>query len=76
MTPDSALSTAPMLLTVAEVAERWRLSDETIHRWCRQGALPYVKMPGGLKRFRLDDIESFERSFTDQPPSDGGERVA
>lgn len=63
MAPEPAISTvAPTLLTVGEVAERWRLTDETIHRYCRLGVLPYVTLPGGLKRFRLDDIETFERS--------------
>lgn len=47
----------PDLLTVAEVAEALRLSDETIHRWARQGRLPYVDVLG-VKRFRRDQIEA------------------
>jgi excisionase family DNA binding protein len=65
MTPEPAQKTdrEPRLLTVAEVAERFRLSDETIHRWARAGRLPYVDMLG-VKRFRREDIEAIERGET------------
>lgn len=55
----------PELMTVAEVAEVLRIADETVHRWAREGKLPYVPMPSGLKRFRRADIESLLRG--DQP---------
>ena len=45
----------PDLMTVAEVAEALRLSDETIHRWCRAGRLEYVDVLG-VKRFHRDYI--------------------
>lgn len=54
----------PELLTVAEVAEALRISDETVHRWVRQGRLPAIRLPGGplersgLKRFRREDVEA------------------
>jgi excisionase family DNA binding protein len=48
------------LLTVAEVAARLRVSDETVHRWAREGSLPYVPLPSGTKRFRREDIEAIE----------------
>ncbi len=47
----------PELLTVAEVADALRLSDETVHRWCRVGKLAYVNILG-VKRFRREDIEA------------------
>lgn len=47
----------PELLTVAEVAEILRLSDETIHRWSREGRLEHVDVLG-VKRFRRDYIEA------------------
>ncbi|AYF30640.1 MerR family DNA-binding transcriptional regulator [Micromonospora tulbaghiae] len=47
----------PDLMTVAEVAEVLRLSDETIHRWARIGKLPYIDVLG-VKRFRRDVIEA------------------
>lgn len=61
MTPEPAHKTdqEPKLLTVAEVAERFRLTDETIHRWARNGRLPYVDVLG-VKRFKREDIEAIE----------------
>jgi excisionase family DNA binding protein len=59
----------PPLMTVAEVAERLRISDETVHRWSRDGLLPVVRLPTGLKRYRREDIEAIERG-------DSPERVA
>jgi excisionase family DNA binding protein len=47
----------PELMTVAEVAEALRLTDETIHRWCREGRIEYVNVLG-VKRFRRDYITS------------------
>lgn len=44
-------------MTVAEVAERLRLSDETVHRWARQGRLKYVDV-FGVKRFDRAYIEA------------------
>lgn len=46
----------PELLTVAEVAEALRLTDETIHRWAREGKIEYIDVLG-VKRFRRDYIE-------------------
>ena len=49
----------PDLLTTAEVAEKLRVTDETVHRWARQGVIPYIELPSGLKRFRRRDVEAF-----------------
>ena len=46
----------PQLMTVAEVAEALRLTDETIHRWARNGQLDYVDI-NGVKRFHRAYIE-------------------
>lgn len=46
----------PELMTVAEVAKALRLTDETIHRWSREGRLEYVNVLG-VKRFHRDYIE-------------------
>lgn len=51
------MTQVPELLTVAEVAEKLRLSDETVHRWARLGKLPYVDVLG-VKRFRSADIQA------------------
>ena len=46
----------PELLTPAEVGERLGVSDETIRRWAKSGALPSILLPSGRYVFRPDDI--------------------
>ncbi len=53
----------PELMTVAEVAEALRLTDETVHRWCRQGRLDYVDVVG-VKRFHRTYIEALLKTGT------------
>ncbi len=48
------------LLTTREVAERWRLSSRTILRYAHAGRLPSVRLPGGVVRFKLEDVEQIE----------------
>jgi excisionase family DNA binding protein len=45
------------LLTTAEVAERLRVGVSTVNRYARQGLLTAVKLPGGARRYRADDID-------------------
>lgn len=61
-----SMTQLPELMTVPEVAEALRLSDETVHRWARLGKLPVVNVLG-VKRFRRVDIEAIVRG--DQPES-------
>lgn len=64
--PSMSMSHLPDLLTVAEVAKVLRVSDETIHRWCREGRLQHVpNLP--LKRFRRDYIEALVAG--EEPPA-------
>lgn len=48
----------PEFYTVAEVAAKFAVTDETIHRWCRAGRLPFIALPSGLKRFRRDVVDA------------------
>jgi excisionase family DNA binding protein len=47
-----------VLLTTSEVAALLRLDESTIRRWASNGKLTPVVLPGGLLRFRREDIES------------------
>jgi len=49
----------PAYLTVAQLADRWQISQPTIRRWIRQGRLPHTKFVGGV-RFDLRDVENYE----------------
>jgi excisionase family DNA binding protein len=55
----------PELMTVPEVAEVLRLSDETIHRWAREGRLEHIDI-NGVKRFHRTYIEGLVRVDADQ----------
>jgi excisionase family DNA binding protein len=57
------------LLTAEQLAERWQVKPAHVYRLTRDGSIPAVRL-GRYYRFRLDEIEQFER--------DGGarERVA
>lgn len=44
------------LLTTAEVAERLRVSVATVNRYARIGDLPAIVLPGGQRRYRLEDV--------------------
>lgn len=45
------------LLTVNEVAARFRVNRRTITNWVRQKKLPATRTPGGHYRFRLSEVE-------------------
>jgi excisionase family DNA binding protein len=44
------------LFTVREMANKYRVSEETIRRWVRNKDIPYTPVgPFGLKRFKVTD---------------------
>jgi excisionase family DNA binding protein len=55
------------LLTVQEVARRYRVDDATVRRWIKSGVLEAVTLPGRGKRqvFRVkkSSLRKFEREF-------------
>ena len=56
----------PELMTVAEVAAVLRVTDETVHRWTREGRLR-AAFTIGRKRYRRSYIESLVQEDLDQP---------
>lgn len=47
------------LLTTAEVAQRFRVSEETVSRWAREGILTAIPLPSGRGyRFRKSVIDA------------------
>lgn len=47
------------LMTQAEVADVFRVSAVTVGKWADTGLLPHLKTPGGRRRFRREDVETF-----------------
>lgn len=53
-------------LTAARVAERWDCSEEHVTRLARARQLRAMKS-GRIWRFRLADVEAYERANTSEP---------
>ena len=57
MTPDDGRS-----LTVQQLAERWQRRPQWVTQAARQGKIPGAWKLGHLWRFRLEEIEAYERA--------------
>ena len=44
-------------LTVAEVAERFRVTTETVRRWIRNGELPVLDLGGPKAGYRIKESD-------------------
>ncbi len=53
------------LLTADQLALRWQVPKSHVYRLAREGAIPVVEL-GRYRRFRLDAIEQFEESFSNE----------
>jgi predicted site-specific integrase-resolvase len=49
-------------LTQEQLAERWQVSEASLERWRSEGRGPVHLKVGGRVRYRLTDIEAFERA--------------
>lgn len=58
---------APVLLTPAELARRWRITTRTLERWRLARAGPVWLLLNGTVRYRREDVLAFERARTRQP---------
>ena len=55
------------LLTAEDLAARWQVPTSHVYRLSREGRIPTVEL-GRYRRFRLDAIESYEKSFDNTIP--------
>ena len=51
------------LLTADQLAERWQVPTSHVYRLARENRIPTVEL-GRYRRWRLDAIEQYEKSFT------------
>lgn len=59
---------------VGQAADYLGVSAASLRHWSDQGRLPVYRTPGGQRRFRLSDLDSFMESMLDgpeQPPVAG-----
>jgi hypothetical protein len=59
------------LVTRRELADRWKLSIETLKRRERSGILPCLKLGRGV-RYRLSDVENLEADAEVQARTSSG----
>lgn len=63
--PAATSSTAAHYLNVAQVAERYGVSTDTVWRWSRGGDMPKpFKLSTGSTRWRLSDLIEHESQFS------------
>lgn len=61
--PDTGPALTGQLLTAEQLAERWQVRVSHVYRLAREGRIPTVEL-GRYRRWRLDQVESFERGET------------
>jgi excisionase family DNA binding protein len=44
------------ILVTREIAEAYRVTEQTVHRYRRDGKLPYIRLPGRGYRYRREDV--------------------
>ncbi|MCP1676650.1 putative DNA-binding transcriptional regulator AlpA [Natronocella acetinitrilica] len=52
-----------MYLSNNQVQKRYNISRTTIWRWTEKGIMPKPHDIGGLKRWRLDELERWEKKL-------------
>jgi excisionase family DNA binding protein len=67
--PPRTREAAAVRLTVAELADRMKVSVETVYAWNRDGSGPVPMRRGSFVRYRLEDVEEWERSLLRRQPA-------
>lgn len=62
-------SSVERLLTVEEVADRFRVKPRTVYRWLKSGQIKGIRTPGGQHRITAEAVrEEFERRVINEDP--------
>lgn len=48
---------APIFYRSSDVATRFRVTRRTVTRWATEGRLPYVRTPGGHRRYSIEAVD-------------------
>jgi excisionase family DNA binding protein len=59
-TVEKAEAPPTTVLTPEQLAERWAVTTMTLRRWCKEGTLKRMPMPGRAVRFALAEVIRFE----------------
>lgn len=55
-------------MTSGQVARLFGVATETVIRWADEGKLAHFRTPGGQRRYRREDVETFLRVSGGEPP--------
>lgn len=55
------------VMSVADLANRYQVSEATVHQWLYRGVAPRSLKIGRYRRFLVEDVLLWERSRADQP---------
>lgn len=53
------------MMTVTELAERWKINRKTVLNYIHQRRLPAIQTPGGNYRIRREVVEAWEQDSGD-----------
>lgn len=68
MTPTPSID--ERFLSTHDLADRYQVSVASVHQWLSKGTAPRSMKIGRHRRFRLDDVLSWEASRADSAPLD------
>jgi excisionase family DNA binding protein len=63
----NAADRSPSLLNVGQAADFLGVSAASLRVWSDQGRLTVYRTPGGQRRYRVADLESFIDSLRERP---------
>ncbi len=55
------------LLTPAQVAARFAVDPKTVTRWAKNGKLPFIRTPGGHRRYRESVVDNLIVETVENP---------
>ncbi|MGD9129273.1 MAG: helix-turn-helix domain-containing protein [Candidatus Woesebacteria bacterium] len=58
--------------TIEDVAVMFNVNPETVRRWCRDGKIKFIKLPGDSGKGEYRFSESDLKIFIDESGVDGG----
>lgn len=43
------------IFTIEDVAKKFTVNPETVRRWCREGKIKFIKLPGKKSKYRFSE---------------------
>ncbi len=65
----ASVARAQDLWSVEDLANRYQVSEATVHQWLYKGTAPRSLKIGRYRRFRVEDVLAWEESHADREPA-------